>query len=67
MICPHCQKQIPSDSLVCGYCGHKIKETLQKAEAPAEAAASFSEETVPAAEEKKEPLENERDVLSGNG
>ena len=67
MICPHCQKQIPSDSLVCGYCGHKIKETLQKAEAPAEAAASSSEETVPAAEEKKEPLENERAMLSGSG
>ena len=31
MICPYCQRQIPSDSLVCGYCGHKIEETLQKA------------------------------------
>lgn len=28
MICPHCQKQIPSDSLVCGYCGHKIEQAL---------------------------------------
>ena len=35
MICPHCQKQIPSDSLVCGYCGHKIEEALQKEENPA--------------------------------
>ena len=48
MICPYCQRQIPSDSLVCGYCGHKIEETLQKAEAPAEAAASSTEEAVPA-------------------
>ena len=41
MICPYCQRQIPSDSLVCGYCGHKIEETLQKAEAPAEAAGDY--------------------------
>lgn len=67
MICPHCQKQIPSDSLVCGYCGHKIEETLQKAEAPEEAAASSTEEAVPAAAEEKEPLENERAMLSGSG
>ena len=67
MICPYCQRQIPSDSLVCGYCGHKIEETLQKAEAPAEAAASSTEEAVPAAAEEKEPLENERAMLSGNG
>lgn len=45
MICPHCQKNIPSDSLVCGYCGHKIEEILQKEEIPtAEKAFSTQEE-----------------------
>lgn len=55
MICPHCQKQIPSDSLVCGYCGHKIEEVLQKEENPA----ALPEENVSL------PSENETGLSAG--
>lgn len=61
MICPHCQKQIPSDSLVCGYCGHKIEEALQKEENQTAA----PEENISPAPEKETSLSaGETEIIS---
>ncbi len=63
MICPHCQKQIPSDSLVCGYCGHKIEEALQKEENPA----SLPEENVSLPSKKEAGLSaGETEIIPEN-
>ena len=30
VICTNCQKEVPADANVCGYCGHRLKENMQE-------------------------------------
>ena len=59
MICKHCGKEIPDESLFCGYCGNKVEEEIP-AEEEIAVISEAEEETVteiPAGEEAEEILE----------
>lgn len=41
MYCTHCGKEIPDDSLVCGFCGQEVEESVKQELADAQQPAAF--------------------------
>lgn len=59
MHCSYCGSAIPEDSLVCGYCGHAVKNTKEQAEldvAEIDDAAEAEQAVLPAEEGTEDPM-----------
>lgn len=64
MICTHCGKEIPDDSLFCGYCGEKVQESSDTDDISAQTEDDVFQPVRPAELKEEETVSDDTEILS---